>query len=861
MRKTLKQFFLLCLCSICTIYLFAQSKTKEAPKAPAETPKKDSLPSLTEKVKSSKKTEGLLTLYQDTVTGSVKLYIKKNQLGKEFIYQSFSMGGPAQLFLNQNMIRTNWIFKIQKVFDRLEFCQVNTNFYYDPLNAISRAANVDVSEAVFYADKILAQDSTGYLVDVDGLFLSDKLDPIKPNLPPNTPPNSVYNLGNLNTAKSKYDKIRSFPKNTDVIVELAFDNPSPVNMGGKEITDARYNRIRFQHSFIEMPVNDYRPRRDDPRVGFFTQEINDQTSKSVTPYHDLINRWYLKKKDPAAALSEPVEPIVWWVENTTPVELRQIIFDAGLKWNAAFEKAGFKNAVVMKMMPDTATWDPADISYNVIRWVSSDLGYAIGPSFVNPRTGQILGADITVDWVFVPGLAMEESLYGRDENINVSGDHTQLLLSSLPKQQVFRNCMYGKEAGMQFSGARTALEIEGAGSKEMGTLQKEFFTELILHEMGHTMGLMHNMKASQMLSPAELKDIAITSEWGVMGSVMDYSTVNLSPDSNKRGNYYMSKVGPYDKWAIEYGYTECSAANEEAVLRKIASRSNDPKLAFGNDADIVDAGSGIDPRVMVWDMSNDMVTYATDRFKLMNTLVGKIKTKYTMPGESYSSLTSHYYFLLNQRYGMAIALSRYVGGVYVDRSFPDQQSGNKPFTPVPVTYQKQALNVIGKNIFSPTAFSADTYLFPYLQRQRRGFNFSETTENPKPERILLGIQKEVLTFLLNPTTMQRINTSSLYGNTYSLADVFGDMTNDIFKEDLKTNVNLYRQNLQAEYVKRLTVIVMTRESDFDYPSKAAAYLTLRKIKLLLATAVSTNEQTKAHRAVLNFMIDKALVVK
>jgi Met-zincin/Domain of unknown function (DUF5117) len=861
MRKTLKQFFLLCLCSICTIYLFAQSKTKEAPKAPAETPKKDSLPSLTEKVKSSKKTEGLLTLYQDTVTGSVKLYIKKNQLGKEFIYQSFSMGGPAQLFLNQNMIRTNWIFKIQKVFDRLEFCQVNTNFYYDPLNAISRAANVDVSEAVFYADKILAQDSTGYLVDVDGLFLSDKLDPIKPNLPPNTPPNSVYNLGNLNTAKSKYDKIRSFPKNTDVIVELAFDNPSPVNMGGKEITDARYNRIRFQHSFIEMPVNDYRPRRDDPRVGFFTQEINDQTSKSVTPYHDLINRWYLKKKDPAAALSEPVEPIVWWVENTTPVELRQIIFDAGLKWNAAFEKAGFKNAVVMKMMPDTATWDPADISYNVIRWVSSDLGYAIGPSFVNPRTGQILGADITVDWVFVPGLAMEESLYGRDENINVSGDHTQLLLSSLPKQQVFRNCMYGKEAGMQFSGARTALEIEGAGSKEMGTLQKEFFTELILHEMGHTMGLMHNMKASQMLSPAELKDIAITSEWGVMGSVMDYSTVNLSPDSNKRGNYYMSKVGPYDKWAIEYGYTECSAANEEAVLRKIASRSNDPKLAFGNDADIVDAGSGIDPRVMVWDMSNDMVTYATDRFKMMNTLVGKIKTKYTMPGESYSSLTSHYYFLLNQRYGMAIALSRYVGGVYVDRSFPDQQSGNKPFTPVPVTYQKQALNVIGKNIFSPTAFSADTYLFPYLQRQRRGFNFSETTENPKPERILLGIQKEVLTFLLNPTTMQRINTSSLYGNTYSLADVFGDMTNDIFKEDLKTNVNLYRQNLQAEYVKRLTVIVMTRESDFDYPSKAAAYLTLRKIKLLLATAVSTNEQTKAHRAVLNFMIDKALVVK
>jgi len=515
----------------------------------------------------------------------------------------------------------------------------------------------------------------------------------------------------------------------------------------------------------------------------------------------------------------------------------------------------------MKMMPDTATWDPADISYNVIRWVSSDLGYAIGPSFVNPRTGQILGADITVDYAFVPGLSAEEDLFGRDAKANNDGDPVQVLLNSFPKQKSFMNCTYGKEASLQYSGAMTALEIENAGSKELGTLQKEFFTELIMHEMGHTMGLNHNMKASQMLSPAELKDIKITSEWGVTGSVMDYSTVNLSSDNTKRGNYYITKVGPYDKWAIEYGYTECSPADEEMVLKKITARSTDPKLTFGNDADIAMPGSGIDPRVMTWDMSNDMVTYATERFKLMNTLAGKLKDKYTLPGESYATLTRRYYFLLNQRYAMAVALSRYIGGIYVDRSFPDQQSGNKPFMPVPVAYQKQALEVIGNNIFSPTAFKADTYLFPYLQRQRRGYNFFGTTENPKPERILLDMQKQVLEFLLHPVTMQRINTSSLYGNTYNLADVFNDMTNEIFKADLKTNVNLYRQNLQFEYVKRLAVIVNTPESDFDYPSKAAAYQSLKKIKSILATSVSSNEQTRAHRATLNFMIDKTLVVK
>jgi uncharacterized protein DUF4953/uncharacterized protein DUF5117 len=861
MRKIAKHFLLLSVYIVCAMQLIAQKKAKEEPAATADTAKKASVPSVTDKVKSSKKAEGLLTLYQDTATGSVQLYIRKDQLGKEFIYQSFSMGGPAQLFLNQNMIRTNWIFKIKKAYDKLEFAQVNTNFYYDPANAISKAANVDVTEAVFYSDKIIAQDSTGYLIDADALFLSDKLDPIKPVFSPALPPTAVFNLGNFNAAKSKYDKIRSFSKNTDVIVELAFDNPVPYNQGGKDITDARYNRIRFQHSFLEVPENDYRPRFDDPRVGYFTQEIDDQTSKTSTPYHDLINRWYLKKKDPTAALSEPVEPIVWWVENTTPVELREIIVNAGLKWNEAFEKAGFKNAVVMKIMSDTATWDPADISHNVIRWVSSNLGYAIGPSFVNPKTGQILGADITVDWGFLPGMAIEADLFDKYADVNNNADPLQSALNYLPQKQVWKNCTYAKESKMQFATAQTALELEGAGANELGKLQKEYLTEIIIHEMGHTMGLMHNMKGSQMLSPAQLKDESITSELGVSGSVMDYDIVNLSSDMSKRGNFYCTKPGPYDKWAIEYGYTECKPEEEKAVLNKIASRSNDPKLAFGNDADIARPGSGIDPRVMTWDMSNDMPAYAEDRYKLVNTLLGKLKDKYTIPGQSYDELAMHYYYLTNQRFAMAISLSRYIGGVYVDRSFPEQQSGNKPFTPVSVGYQKKALGVISKYVFSPNAFNADAYLFPYLQWQRRGFGFFGVTEDPKPQNMVLAIQSNLLTYILYPATMQRINTSSLYGNTYSVADVLNDLTSAIFNEDLKSNVNLYRQNLQTEFVKRLAGIIGSPVSNYDYPSKSAAINALKKIKSLLATAVSANEQTKAHRAGLNFMIDKALVVK
>src|SRR2546423_207996 len=361
------------------------------------TPKKAGI---TDKIKSSKKIDGLFTLYQDTANGNIQFYVKKNQLGKEYIYQSFSINGPTSLYLNQSMHRSTLVFKIEKFFDKLEMGNVNTQFYYDKDNAISKTAGVDIPESIFLSEKIVAEDTSGYLINADALFLSEKLDPVKPLLPPGIPPGAVFNLGNLNPAKSKYQVVRSFPNNTDVVVDLAYDNPAPFNGGGKDITDARYVRVRMQHSFIEIPKNDYRPRKDDARVGYFMQERNDQTSKKVLPYQDMINRWNLKKKDPNAAISEPVEPIVWWVENTTPVEYRDAIVEAGLKWNEAFEKAGFKNAVVMKIMPDNADWDPADIRYNVIRWVSSPTPQygAIGPSFVNPKTGQILGADITIEW-------------------------------------------------------------------------------------------------------------------------------------------------------------------------------------------------------------------------------------------------------------------------------------------------------------------------------------------------------------------------------------------------------------------------------------------------------------------------------
>lgn len=865
----MKKQFAVALSALCLLLgneASSQAKPAATP-APADTTKKaPPKPSITDKVKSSKKHAGLFTVYQDTVTGSVQMYIRKDQLEKEFIYQSFSLSGPTSLFLNQSMHRSTLMFKIRKSFDKLEFSLVNTNFYYDPNNAVSKSANVDVAESVFFADKVSLEDSTGYLITADALFVSDKLDPVKPLPNPTVPSFMFFNLGGYNPTKSKVSSLRSYPNNTDVIVDLAYDNPAPFNQGGKDITDARYIRIKLQHSFIEVPKNDYKPRKDDPRIGYFTQEVDDLTSNTYTPYKDVINRWHLKKKDPSAAVSEPVEPITYWVENTTPVEYRQTIVEAGLKWNEAFEKAGYKNAVQMKIMPDNADWDPADIRYNVIRWVSSmypSYG-AIGPSFVNPKTGQILGADITIEWkpaAMFPGDAVYTDRTAL--SITPAEDATAAFEKMLPANlhNHWKNCNIGKYVMQQYAAGFAMAQLAGASSEEEKEFHKQFLYYLVMHEMGHTLGLNHNMKASSILSPSEVNNKAITSKVGLMGSVMDYPSVNVALDKTKQGDYYTTKVGPYDVWAIEYGYSEFAANEEDAKLSAIASRSNEPYLTFGNDADDMRSpGNGIDPRVMVNDMSSDMVAYAEDRFKFVNATMPKLLSKFGKPGESYAGIRGRYNLLNFERRSMAQAVANYIGGVYVDRSFIGQNGDSKPYTVVPVAYQKKAMDLLVKYVFAPNAFDADAQLFRYLQLQRRGYNFFGATEDPKLQSNLFSNQVVALQTMLNPVTLSRISNSSLYGNTYSVADVMTDLANGIFKADIAGAVNLYRQNLQTEFVKGAIGIIESK-TGYDNAARSAAYNTLRKIKTMLGTAVSPNEQTRAHRSMLVFLIDKALSVK
>ena len=267
------------------------------------------------------------------------------------------------------------------------------------------------------------------------------------------------------------------------------------------------------------------------------------------------------------------------------------------------------------------------------------------------------------------------------------------------------------------------------------------------------------------------------------------------------------------------------------------------------------SGRGIDPRVNVFDQSNDAIAYSIDRFELVNDLIENARFKFSNIGESYQELRRVYYTLSGQKANAANVISRYIGGVYVDRAMVGQEGGTQPYTPVSLEDQKRAMAALSNYVFAPNAFEAPADLYNYLARQRRGFDYSN--EDPKIHDQVLTYQKNVLNHVLHPNTLQRITDSELYGNEYSLANMMTDLTDAIFKADIYGSVNSFRQNLQVEYTNRLIgMLVGDSAKRYDNNSKSMAIYNLNKIKTMASP--SGDVSTRAHKLHLRTLIDNAM---
>jgi hypothetical protein len=793
--------------------------------------------------------DGLFPVFKDTTDGSLKMVISNDQLDQEFIHFMHVINGILEAGYPKGSYRGATVFSFEKYYDKIEFQLENESFYFDPDNPLSKAANANISKAILFSAEIKAEDEEKglYLIEADGLLKSEALRRL--NYSSRNP--DAFSLGGLDGGKTKVRQVRNYPENSDFRIDYAFSNPQPRNYGFGSAADPRSVIVTIDHSFIAVPENDYVVRYEDPRIGYFVTQTEDMTDPSHTPYRDLVHRWNLIPKDPDAELSEPVEPIVWWIENTTPEEWRPVIAEAVLEWNKAFEKAGFKNAVQVQIQPDDAEWDAGDIRYNVLRWTSSPLppwgGY--GPSFVNPQTGQILGADVMLEFVYMTNRMRYDKLY----SMNMMSTEMDVDVPEHSEHDSHMYCSMGHKMQTNRMFGQMAMKMAGATDVEMSDMLKEGLKELIMHEVGHTLGLNHNMKSSYLWSPEELYSKDVIEGKALTGSVMDYAVINVSPDRETQGHYYSPTVGPYDEWAIEWGY----ALADEDELNTIASRSNDPLLIFGNDADDMRSpGKAIDPRVNVDDLSNDPITYSVDRIELVNDMFDGVLEHYSEDGETYQEMRQGYLMLNYQMFLAAQVISRYVGGVYVDRSVQGQTEGVSPYQPVSLEDQQRAMDALKKYVFAPDAFDRPEEIYKYLAMQRRGFNFFMGPEDPKIHASALRTQQYVLYHLMHPNTMQRILDSEQYGNEYDLASMMNDLTAAIFSADISGNVNTFRQNLQVAYTEMLAGILANERGRYSNLAVSQAVYQLNKIDRMAAP--SGNSSSRAHKEHLRWIVSQAM---
>lgn len=836
------------------------TETKPATPAPvaatATDPKKKK--TVAEVVKDMKKVTGLFEFYFDQEKGVHHLYVKKDQVGPEFIYFTQTADGVVQAGHSRGQYGGELVFRIAESFDRIEFIQESTAFYFNPDSPLARSKQANISHAILASEPIVARDAGGYLIAAGNLFQKESLLMVKA---PTTDNNKAV-LGKLSDTKTKISRVQNYPDNTLVHVEYVYENSSPMwNKDSKEkadeIADPRYISIRVQHNLIRMPENDYRPRFDDPRIGYFSTQVTDLTSTSVTPFRDVVHRWHLVKQKPGTALSEPVQPIVFWIENTTPVEFRDTIRTAALRWNEAFASAGFKDALVIKQQPDNAKWDAGDINYNVMRWTSSPNppygGY--GPSFVNPRTGQILGADIMLEFSFVTNRLRTARLY--QEMGLASLEEKE---DSAPQWRNPHQCMAGNcaQQGMLFAG--TALRLDAAPEIEAKGLVYEGLHYLVLHELGHTLGLNHNFRSSQLHDPVAIHKREVTEKTGLTGSVMDYPPANVAPPGTPQGQYYTTKPGPYDHWAIEYGYSEAleEPAREAKRLAALTARSHEPQLGFANDADDMRrTGKGIDPRAMLYDMSSDSVTYAAQRCETVKQKLAGLLAKQPEKGASWQSLTQAYVTLTTEAANSLTAVSRYVGGVYVERAFVGQSPDASPFTPVEADKQRQALVVLAKYAFAPDAWQLPANLASHLQQQRRGFDFFKEDEDPRLHERVAKMHRSLLDQLTHVEVQRRIVDSALYGNEMPLGEVMYSLTAAIFEGDPDAGPGTVRQNLQSEYLDRLLKIV--NSGSYQPAAQGVALGQVERIRHLITNAVPfKGMEGRLHATLLAYKIRRGL---
>ncbi|MDZ8185264.1 MAG: zinc-dependent metalloprotease [Nostoc sp. ChiSLP02] len=873
-------------------------KPNSKPNDTTKPEKKDDLEAFDEVVKDTVKQGGLFTLYRQKEKNKIYLEIKPEQLNKNYLAASTLESGIGERGIYSGMPLQDFLFYFRRVDNNLQFVIRNVNFRTREGDPQARSLARSFSDSVLYniSIKSIHPQRKTILIDLGDLLLTDLA-------------GLSVNLGVPgSTDQSYFGTAKAFPQNVEIQSILNFTGSS-----GKEnevpsfasLADNRGFTLRVHYSLSELPDNNYRPRIADDRIGYFItayQDLSkDDRGDSFVRY---INRWDLEKQDPKAAISRPVKPIVFWIDNAVPLEYRDAIKDGILMWNKAFLKAGFKDAIEVRQMPDDATWDPADIRYNTIRWINTVDGYfAMGPSRVNPLNGEILDADILVDASFIRALKNEyrtivqpnqvqntttlsalmqnRLLCANGENAKDKNtpQQTQGLLNRLSKMAGQYDLCYGIEAANQFALGSVAMSLlpdNMPSQEQVKDYINQYLRLIIAHEVGHTLGLRHNFRGSTLLPPEEMNNTEITKTKGLTSSVMDYIPPNIAPQGTKQGDYFPSMVGLYDEWAIQYGYVSIQTSTplaEKPILDEIASQSYKPEYSYSTDEDVYD----LDPTADAWDNSGNVLLYSQWQLNNSRLMWERLDKRYPMAGESYSDVSERFSTVLGNYFQQIYYATKYIGGQSFYRihasETPSQNASETrqrrlPFEPIPAEQQRQALETLHKYLFAEDALTFSPELLNKLapSRWRHWGSYPQVGRLDYPiHDLVLLLQSAVLRDLLSGDRLSRLKDIELKTkpeNALTLPELFDTLQSGIWTEVIKPKgkpmkIASLRRGLQREYLDILSGMVL-RKQYVPEDARTLAWYKLRQLDDKLKDVSSDDEYTKAHLLETRDRIEKIL---
>jgi hypothetical protein len=830
---------------------------------------------------------GIFTVYRKR--DKAYLSLRPAQLDRDYLLVTQLSRGIGELGLDAGSSLRSDLIRFHRAGDRIELWIVNPRFAAIPGTPMARAVENSFGHSVAQSFPIATMRDNGeILLDFVPFLTSDWAD-LGAFLQGVATQRKISGSISVDRERSSLERLNLYPENMEAEVRLTYQ--SNRNLGLETVADYRWIPVGVHYSLLELPATPMRPRYADERVGYFVSAIKDFSRDTAESFFvRFANRWRLEKVDPGAAVSEPVKPIVYYIDRTVPTEWRPWVRAGILEWNRAFEEAGFRNAIQVLDAPDDTLWNAEDARYSTVRWTATNRSvYAVGPTNVDPRTGEILNADVLVSASWIQAWRGESGEYVAP-HAAVSAAFVEDSAGASSDGET-RLCTLGDGLRRQGTLARALLGARWKGPDGAAFTRRyigQALKALIMHEIGHTLGLRHNFRGSAGITKAQLADRTYTKGHGLGVSVMDYNPPALSLDPKQQGDFYAATIGTYDRWAIRYGYTVWGAPEPDVAtakgssgitpiwtpdaevnaIRRVAAEAAAPSHLYGTDEDAGFGGFGLDPTVSRYDQTDNPLGWARERVTLINSLFDSLETRMVARGQGYARLRVAFADLLSDRWYAMLVTTKYVGGATTARDHRGDPSARPALATIPVARQREALGFLTEAAFGERAYRFRPELLSKLGSNRWRHWGSHPGADGRLDFSVhnwaMAQQSALLGQLLDPMVLSRIRDAELRAlegeSTLTIPELFTTLTRAIWAEaghatDGKAspprNITSVRRDLQRLYLNHLIGIVVSPQSDTPEDARTLARATLLELgseldRAMIRRAVELDPYTRAH---------------